>query len=113
MDMKTTKKQVEWCLEHRPATRDCDMYLIMSVWKNYHRNQYIDFLMRSMKSLDEEVPIWMKMSERSSMHDLPSPESIRRTRQKIQNEEGRWLADEQIQKARAAEEVNTREWARS
>ena len=72
-NMKTLTEKVMWELENRPETQDCDRVLLCKLHKDFYgiRNTdtYFDVMMR---------------------RDLPNPESVRRSRQKIQ-EECEWL----------------------
>ena len=111
MNLEKTKEQVLWCLEHKEATRDNDLYLVISVWKNFHKKAFVDFLLKSTISLGEVDPPWMR-AQATNMNDLPSFESIRRTRQKIQNEEGKFPPSAEVKVARNKEEAKTRDWAR-
>lgn len=104
------KDQVEWCLKNRPDTRDNDLYLVMSVWKTFYRDEFINFLMVATNSLNHEAPVWM-ITKRGSLNDLPSFESIRRTRQKTQNEEGKFKASEGVRSARSEARAHVKEWA--
>lgn len=110
-DLDTTKKQVEECLEKYPATRDNLMYLIISVWKNHHKEDFIDFLKKSIMSMQEEVPGWMHKYD-GSMFNLPKFESIRRTAQKVQNTEGKFPPSADVKAAREQEETTVRDWSR-
>lgn len=112
MNLDKTKKQVEYCLEKFPATRNSDMYLVLSVWKNFHKKKLIDFIYVATKSLGKDPSDWM-ISERDDLRDLPNFESIRRTRAKIQNEELRFLASDEVQQMRKIEEEKSKQWART
>jgi len=109
MNLDQVKGQVEWCLEKKPLTRNDDMLLVISVWKNFYRSDFIDFLLWSVKALEEEPSVWMQKG--GNIKNLPSFESIRRTRQKIQNEEGKYKASPEIEDSRRKAESNVKEWA--
>ena len=111
-DLQKVKQNVLWCLEHKPATRDCkDLFLILSVMKNFHREDFIDFLRKATEVLGEEAPGWMKFN-RGNLDKLPSFESIRRARQKIQNSEGLFPPSLEAKAARLAEEYEYTEFVR-
>ena len=100
MQIKEVKGQVEWCLQHFPVTQEDDTSLVMSVWKNFHREAYCDFIYRGLLILDIPRPQELSdsMSEKT-FGDLPSFESIRRVRQKL-NEQGYYLPSDEVMKQR-------------
>lgn len=78
------KEQVLWCLENRRATRNCDRLLWMSVCKNFHRDDFMAMIVTCAKVMEMEIA---KLGLNGHMDNLPTTESIRRTRQKVQNED--------------------------
>jgi len=82
MDLKRVKDKVAWVLEKKPHTREDDTLLVISVWKRFYREEFHDLVFREF-----------------SRPDLPSFESIRRARQKF-NEEGLYLPSEEVMKRR-------------
>lgn len=71
------KYQVETIMRTVPLTRNNDVTLMIELWKKY----YPDHIKRG-----AELGIWL-----SSLHHLPTHESIKRIRAIIQNTEGRML----------------------
>ena len=67
MKLKTLESKVRWCLEHFPITRSNDRYLIGSVYCHFY-----------------DVDSYQPFREIILNDRLPSFESIRRTRQKLQ-----------------------------
>lgn len=91
------KAQVEYELEKYPSLRDDDFMLISAI--------YVDFY---------EVGILNTFCEVMENHKemgLPSFESIRRTRQKIQ-EEGRFLPSAKMKEVRKNEEYDFYDFAK-
>lgn len=76
--LKQIKERVEYVLEQVPEARNSDKVLIGLVWRKF----YPDLIHTNLVSKD-----YVFLSD--LMH-LPSPESIRRVRQKIQNTEGKY-----------------------
>lgn len=115
MKLKKIKDKVAWCLENRPATKEDDMLLIISVWKNFYKEAFCDFLHKSLTTMEVEPPqeLIRKMGS-DRMSDLPQAESIRRVRQKF-NEEGKYLPSEKVMKQRGREvakvQEEIREWS--
>lgn len=85
IQIKTIKPKVEEILKHSQEARNSDKELILRVW---HACGLI---------LDEK--------QREIYRKIPHAESIRRTRQKFQ-EEGKYLADKQIIEAREENRKN-------
>ncbi len=83
--IKSVKPIVEEVLNDYPETRNSDKTLILAVWEKYGL------------ILNEE--------QRQIFNKLPSTESIRRTRQKFQ-EENKYKADHEIIKAREENRKN-------
>jgi len=103
MDLKGVKNQVEWCLKERAGTREDDMLLTISVWKNFYKEAFCDFLWVGLRQMEIDPPgDLLKKLNNKRMSDLPSTESIRRSRQKF-NEEGKYLPCQKVQKARGRE----------
>ena len=70
---------VEMCLRDYPETRDSDRKLLVKVW--------------------EHCGFYLSEAQRYKFFGIASPESIRRTRQKIQ-ESGKYPASERVSKSR-------------
>ena len=83
----TTKETVEKVLSEKPETRDNDRLLIMNVW--------------------EEQGLVLTPEQKHVFKNIASSETIRRTRQLLQ-EGGEYEASENVSKARQALEVETR-----
>jgi hypothetical protein len=75
-----TSKLVEWSLKHHPETRNSDIELILNCWH------------------EEGLKLSDQQRQFIKTH-CSNPESIRRLRQKIQ-QEGRYLPDEEVENAR-------------
>lgn len=75
----TTTQLIEKILSERTQTRSDDKMLILAVWDQL-----------GLKLTQEQIDIF---------YDLPSTETIRRVRQKLQ-EQGRYLATENVQQFR-------------
>jgi len=99
MDLKTTKSKVEWCLKNKPKTRADDMLLTLTVWKNFHRQDFEDLLVRSMKALEIYIPRQMRLGVVGKMEKLPSPDACSRVRRKF-NENRQYLPDDETLKKR-------------
>ncbi len=84
------KNQVAHILETIPKTRNNDKSLILNLWYRYYPQNFTTI----------EGQYYIKAE---SVHDMPSPESIRRTRQAFQ-EAGQYQSDEQIAKHRKDKE---------
>lgn len=83
----TTKEIVEKVLSERPETRDNDRLLILQVW--------------------EEQGLVLTPEQKHIFKNIASSETIRRTRQLLQ-EGGEYEASENVSKSRQALEVETR-----
>ena len=83
----TTKETVEKVLSERPETRDNDRLLIMKVW--------------------EEQGLVLTPEQKHIFKNIASPETIRRTRQLLQ-EGGEYEASEKVSSARQGLEAETR-----
>lgn len=94
LDLGTTKAKVEWCLLHKPKTREDDTILALSVWKYFHEEDYKHLLFLSLKSLHIDIPTLLTVLPDSHMDKLPSFESCRRLRQKF-NEKGLYLPEDE------------------
>lgn len=84
------KPKVEYCLEHYHENRNSDKQLIISVWWTFYRNLW---------KFNEAENEWY-LPPHAIINDVPPPESIRRSRQVIQNDEGRFLPDPEVQAER-------------
>ncbi|OGN52477.1 MAG: hypothetical protein A3K57_05855 [Caulobacterales bacterium RIFOXYA1_FULL_67_7] len=78
-------RKVESCLKDYPQTRNDDTLLIWKVWEVFY-------------GIEGSVTL-------RQMMELPSFETIRRTRAKIQNDDGKYLpSDETVRKRRGLEQ---------
>ena len=68
MEIKTLKKRVEHCLQEYPKTRDCDVTLTIQVWREFYRERIETNCVRF-----------------DQLFFLPSQDSIKRVRAKLQN----------------------------
>ena len=93
-DMNNITQMVWYCLENHPETRSSDRSLILTIYSEF----YGVFSQPFFKVLDR--------------NDLPSFESIRRARQKIQAEWAYLRADEPVEDARIAKQEEFLEYAR-
>jgi len=73
--LKTVKERVEWLLENFPETRNDDLYLTILYWRYF----------------DKKMSKYIKYIPYEVIKQAIRPETIRRIRQKIQNEEGKYL----------------------
>ena len=113
--MKTSPKQVkdkvEWCLKNKEVTRNDDMLLVLSVWKNFHRNDFTSYIRLCMNSMEMDIR-HVFQGVRGEYKNLPSMESIRRVRQKFQ-ENGEYLpTDPKVTKERGRKIAEFVEFAR-
>lgn len=91
-DLETTEERVLHLLKHNLHLRDCDKCLIFHYW--FKVDGINDFL------------------GKENLHSLTSSESIRRCRQKIQNDYGLYLPeDEEVRLARQISEDAYRDWS--
>lgn len=72
--------EVEKALKFYPSTRNSDAELVIKVWQAYG--------------------LYLTAEQQMKLMEVPMFESIRRTRQKIQNEENKYQADEPIKEKR-------------
>lgn len=92
-ELKTVEERVLWLLRRRESFRNNDMSLIWGYWRIFDN--------LDTTKLDAE-----------SFKKLTSPESIRRVRQKIQNDYGLWLpTTKEVLEARKIKESAVRDWA--
>lgn len=98
-DIKKVHGKVEMILEKYPQTRDSDKLL----WLGYL------VLFHDLKTLLGDDS-YAKFRDLLLSENTPSMESIRRTRQKIQ-EEGKYLGTERIKKLRDKENELVRDWS--
>lgn len=90
--LEDAESKVVWILNKYPHTRDCDTCLIHKFWKI--NDKYVGG--------DDEV----------ILHSLTTPETIRRVRQKIQNEYGLYIPlDETVIESRKIKKEAVRFWA--
>ena len=85
---------VKFLLEKYPQARDDDRFLIIAVYRRF--------------GADVNKPFWRILSD----HTLPNFESIRRSRQKIQQENPELRATDKVEEIRSAEQIEYREFAR-
>ena len=79
MDLKS---KILHCLEKYPETRNSDIKLTNAVWYEFHNDKIKNFEGRNYVALQD-------------LYDLPREDNIKRTRAKIQNEEGKYLPTEE------------------
>jgi hypothetical protein len=98
--LNRTKERVGYLLSQHEKARNSDSWLICKYWATFYPQKITrDEKGRAMIYLDEMV-------------DVQSSESIRRTRQKIQNEEKMWMpTDPEVRKQRGISEEVYKEWA--
>lgn len=83
-DIKTMKKQVEFCLRNFPETRNSDVTLLIKLWEHFH-------------GVRGAVEV-------SRLYDLPREDGVKRVRAQF-NELGKYYpTDWRIAKARGIEE---------
>lgn len=99
-DLTKVKNKVALILEEYEASRDCDKKLWLAYLVKFHGLR--EFLRNSNDS-------YKAFSQLILDDDTPTMESIRRVRQKYQ-EEGKFLGTKRMKKLEEAERV--REWAR-
>lgn len=102
--MTTTKfkgltQQVRWCLENVPETRNCDIALMIQIWKKY----YVEWLF-TIESITgtihrlKDFPSEEKHSPAvclCNIANLPREDHIKRIRAKIQNQQKEFLPTEE------------------
>jgi hypothetical protein len=102
-DLKTVTDVVRITLEQYKATRDCDGLLYLKVLEHFATEKGEDLRLLS-------VPIFLtQMKEKG----YPPFESVRRTRQKLQQRYPELAASEIVQEFRAEEEKKYRAFAGS
>lgn len=92
--LKKVSQMVREVLEQYPDTRSDDRLLIYTIYRNYYgivNDKFVNVIMR---------------------HDLPNFESIRRCRQKIQEECEELRGDKQTEEARMNEQVEYIDFSR-
>jgi hypothetical protein len=92
--INTIHNKVKRILENKPETRADDWLLILEVWKDF---------------VDTDVPVVTLLTHHIEL-GVPNFESIRRCRQKIQ-EENPHLVDEEAKAIRKKEEAKYRKYA--
>jgi hypothetical protein len=94
------KTQILFMLEHFPETRDCDIELTRSIWKEYYKH---------LLNWDEEKCLFLVQLNRLDL--LPREDNVKRIRAKIQNEEHRYLPrTPEVRKKRGITEDEWREY---
>lgn len=91
MKIRQTKAIVEKVLNEKPETRDCDALLFVEV-------------IRSIDPEAVELPIYKLMPRCTDEGDLPPFETMRRTRQKIQEQNPNLRASNDVVLLRAVKE---------
>src|SRR3990167_9348170 len=84
--LRTLKSKILVCLEIHPETRNCDIALTCSIWKEFYREHltYADF--------NSGPPYRGKLVvELEKLSILPREDHIKRIRAVIQNKEGQYL----------------------
>jgi len=102
MELKTTTDYVRNILENDPKARNSDNYLLSATYAAIGKEHGIDI---------EHMPVltfFMKLKE----YNLPSPETIRRTRQKLQENNSELAACADVEAARMVNEEAFREYAK-
>lgn len=99
LNIKELKDKVRFCLDSFPQTKGNDNYLVMSVWKNFYRNDYLDFVKQSLKALNRRDLSDEVETDDGNLHKLPSFESIGRVRRKF-NEVGLFLPSDETMRQR-------------
>lgn len=98
--LNKTKERVGYILQNHEKARNSDSWLICKYWATFYPGKIKrDDKDRAMVYLDEIV-------------EFQSIESIRRTRQKIQNDEKLWQpTDPEVRKQRGISEEEYKQWA--
>jgi hypothetical protein len=91
-ELRLVKTQVDWVLEHFPSSRNSDFILSLIYYRNFYGLPF-------------------PYVEYEAIKELPQLESIRRVRQKIQNEEKRWLPTDETVLRRRKKQKAMRRWA--
>lgn len=98
-------KQIRWCLENIPSTRNSDIDLMIEIWKKYYAEWL--FAVESVKGTIhrlKDIPSEEKHSPAvllCQLQNLPREDHIKRIRAKIQNEQLEFLpTEEAVAKAR-------------
>lgn len=89
MELNQVKTQVEYTLQNYPETRNNDKLLQVTVLKNFYGVKTIDDILKP---------------------KVPSLESIRRCRQKLQSE-GQYISSEAVRQVRLEQEETYRQFA--
>jgi len=91
------KKQVEYCLKTKPATRNSDIELTIAIWKEYYGQRIV--LSKS----------GVELIRLKDLFDLPREDNVKRIRAKF-NELGEYLpTSPEVLKQRGLEEKEWRE----
>ena len=96
MSISEVYNKVENVLERSNDARESDKVLVWLIWRREASNKF-DSKLHELNALQ--------------VCKLTADSTIRRVRRKIQNEEGRFLPDEQIEKLRSEKEEEVSEWA--
>jgi hypothetical protein len=91
-ELKLVKGRVDWILQNYPSSRNSDFILTLIYYRQFH-----------------SLPF--PYLEYEAIKELPTMESIRRVRQKIQNEEHRWLPTDETVIRRRSKQSAMRRWA--
>ena len=98
MKIGTKKELITKLLTEQPYIRDNDNVLIAEIWKN-------EIFICSKQAPDVHRILGLDMLDYLRMGELTSPESIRRTRQKIQQENPALRGDKYNARHKGQEEV--------
>lgn len=100
--LKTTKKLVERTLEGNPKARNSDTYLYYVICKAILKTEGIDI---------DKISFKDGLLQRKQ-HNLPNFETVRRTRQKLQQERPELAGTEEVEAMRSINEEAFRNFAR-
>ena len=89
------KDAVAYILSKDPETRDCDKLLYLRYLEEFHRIEFV---------LKHTSDPYSALKNLLLDPEIPSPESVRRVRQKFQ-EQGRYLGSSRKRRKKAAREV--------
>lgn len=98
-DLIKVKDKVAYILENHPHTRDCDKSLWLAYLVFFHDAQNV---------VNHSNDPWYSFRDLIKSTDTPTMESVRRVRQKYQ-EDGQYIGKKRALKMREAE--NVRQWA--
>lgn len=94
------KYLVEETLKNIPETRNCDITLMIEIWKRF----YSDRMKKS--SINGKIGIYLE-----DLYDLPREDNIKRLRAKFQNELKQYLPTKwEVAKGRGFKELEWRQY---